>query len=481
MKLFLLLLLFFASIFPQNLSESVSERFIHSLIYETNSLKSFILPNELTASEQLGINYNGVNNKFLISNNIDPEIKDGIKHGTLFYDLKIDFLKRNYSRLTFAVPEMKYQKEYYFKDSFLVSAPFYFSDGWKTFKSRYFEFHVSDPSAINDYSMQHLDNFVAEISKKLDFSPKDLEDLSKNKIKYFLCKDEAEIKNLTGFNTMGIYYLSYDYLITTYNSHYHELLHLLMNFKLKTLPLYTLPFFQEGFAVAYGGRGGKEPEIFNSMAVYLQKSGFISYREILNKEDFSKVDPSISYPLSGLYNKFLIEKLGIGKYLELYKKYSSDDSKINKLVVDTLDLPSNTEWEKYLNNISDQAIIKTNKDISTNSYNLLIKGKTYKIYSNTISYLFAVKDTVLLTSEDKYPGYVSSKYQEIFPVRKYDSQKYLITADSNEVSVYNLFTNNLIAKYVSTFSIPPENVYRKDGFYLFTLPLDVFDNLLNCN
>ena len=196
----------------------------------------------------------------------------------------------------------------------------------------------------------------------------------------------------------------------------------------------------------------------------------MNYSEILNKEDFSKVDPTMSYPLSGLYNKFLIDKLGIVRYLKLYRKYSSDDSGINKLSVDTLDFPSNNEWDKYLDSVSENQVIKSGKYIFSGDYKLLIDSINYKIYTNLTSYLFEIKDTVLLSSEEKYPGYVSSKYCEIFPGRNYDSQKYLITADSGEISVYNLFTNNLIAKYVSSFIIPPENVYRKDGFYIFTLP-----------
>lgn len=477
MKYFLLIILLCPPLLSQNLSASVSERFIHSLIYESKDLKSFLLPEELATSEQFGISYSEISSKFLISNDIDPEIKREVINGTLHYKITIDLLKETYSCLSFSVPEKNYQKLYYFKDSLLISAPMYFSDGWKIIKSRYFEFHVSDPASVNEYSMQNLDGFVDKISRKLDLSSTDMAVLSDKKIKYFLCRDESEIKNLTGFNTMGMYYLPYDYLITTYNSHYHELLHLLMNFKLKTLPLYTLPFFQEGFAVAYGGRGGKEPGIFNSMAVYMLKSGAMSCNEILNKEDFTKVDPSMSCPVSGLFNRFLIDKLGIVKYLKLYRKYSSDDSGISKLAVDTLDFPSYNEWGKYLDSVSGNPAIKTGNNIHTDDYKLLLEKKNYSIYTNAVSYLFELKDTVLLNSDIKYPGYKSSKYREVYPGRNYDSQKYLITADSNEISVYNLLTNNLIAKYVSSFAIPPDNVYIKNGFYIFTIPHNLFDKL----
>jgi hypothetical protein len=478
-KYFLLFILFSEPLLSQNLSASLSESFIHSLIYESNDTRSFLLPEELAASEQLGISYSGVKNKFLISNDIDPEIKKGIINGTLHYDLTIDQLKENYSRLSFLVQEKNYQKQYYFRDSMLVSAPMYFSAGWKIIRSRYFEFHISDPASVNEYSIQHLDSFVDKISGVLGLSSTEMAALSDNKIKYFLCKDEAEIKNITGFNTMGMYYLPYDYLITTYNSHYHELLHLLMNYKLKTLPLYTLPFFQEGFAVAYGGRGGKEPDIFSSMAVYMLKSGFMNYNEILNKEDFSKADASMSYPVSGLYNKFLIHKLGIVNYLKLYRKYCSDNLGINNLIVDTLDFPPYNDWEKYLDSVSKNPAIKTGNNIHTNDYKLFLDKKNYRIYTNATSYLFEIKDSVLLNSEVKYPGYLSYKYHEVYPGRSYDSQKYLITADSGEISVYNLLTNNLIAKYVSSFAIPPANVYSKDGFFIFTLPHNLFDKLDN--
>jgi hypothetical protein len=477
MKFFPLFMLFCIPLFSQNLSALVSERIIHSLIYDANDIKSFLLPEELSASEQLGISYSGISYKFLISNDIDREIKKEIINGNLQYDLSIDLLKGNYSRLSFSVHEKNYQKQYYFRDSMLISSPMYYSAEWKIIRSRYFEFHISDPASLNEYSMRNLDSYVDKISRILGLSSSEIAILFENKIKYFLCKDEAEIKNLTGFNTMGMYYLPYDYLITPYNSHYHELLHLLMNFKLKTLPLFTLPFFQEGFAVAYGGRGGKESDIFSSMAVYLNKSGFMNYIEILNLEDFKKVDASMSYPVSGLYNKFLIDKLGIDKYLKLYRKYSSDDSGINMLSVDTLEFPSYNEWNKFQDSVSENPALKTGNNIYTGDYNLLLDKNNYRIYTNSTSYLFEIKDTALLVSWDKYPGYISSKYREIFPTRNYDSQKYLITADSSEISVYNLFTNNLIAKYVSSFAVPPKNVRRKDGFYIFTLPHNLFDKL----
>ncbi|MDR3666338.1 MAG: hypothetical protein P4L35_05805, partial [Ignavibacteriaceae bacterium] len=83
MKFFPLLLLFCAPLLSQNLSVSFPDRFIHTMIYESGNIKTFLLPEELVASEQFGISYSGVKNKFLISNDIDPEIKEGIKNGSI--------------------------------------------------------------------------------------------------------------------------------------------------------------------------------------------------------------------------------------------------------------------------------------------------------------------------------------------------------------------------------------------------------------
>ncbi len=55
-----------------------------------------------------------------------------------------------------------------------------------------------------------------------------------------------------------MYVVSHDIVVSTYSAHFHELAHLLMNFKLKQPHLYTHPFFLEGllwpWAVGAGRR-----------------------------------------------------------------------------------------------------------------------------------------------------------------------------------------------------------------------------------
>ncbi len=249
---------------------------------------------------------------------------------------------------------------------------------------------------------------------------------------------------------------------------------LLINFKLQNLYLYTLPFLQEGFAVAFGGRGGKEPGVILNMGLFLAKSGMLDYSSLLNKDDFYQNDITMSYPVSGLYNKFLIDKTGIEKYLSLYRKYSTIEYKINSLSIDTSELPSEKEWKNFVNTYSDSSIIIS--QFNRSEYMPLKSNHySYKISANNKYYLFEIKDTLFLSLKDALKGYNSNLFHELFPVKNYTGEKYAVIADSNEISVYNFYSNNLIAKYVRGFSLSQQPVNFENGFYNFLLSKKLFD------
>ena len=86
-----------------------------------------------------------------------------------------------------------------------------------------------------------------------------------------------------------------------------------------------------------------------------------------------------------------------------------------------------------------------------------------------------MKDTLLISTPTILSNFKCKIFDQYFPNRKYNSDKYLIIANQNEISVYNLFSNNLIGKYVASFSIPPNTIPIKDGFYEFVIKKDLFD------
>jgi hypothetical protein len=472
-KAVILIIIYFVSLYSQSLPDSTTRYFINSLLVRRDKLDKFVLPEELELSNRLGVTYKDVDKKYLISNDFDLKTRNEIIKNKFTFTYETDGLDEDYSLLRVIIPKLNLIKEYIFKDSFLISKPFYYSRNWKVNSSRYFVFHISVQNSFNNYGAEKLDNFVTRITHLLNFSDEQIEKLKQNKIHYFLCKDDNEIKQLTGYSARGLFYIPYDYIITTYNCHYHELLHLLINYKLQNLNLYTLPFLQEGFAVAYGGRGGKEPRVIHDMGLFLAKSGMADYTSLLIKPDFYQSDISMSYPVSGLYNKFLINKIGIDKYIVLYKKYSTTEDKIDNMPFDITDLPPNDQWLSFINSYNDSSVSLNIDNI--NNFNLINeKENQYKISSNNKCYLFQMKDTLLFSTE-MILNYKSNLFSEIFPTHNYDSEKYAVIADSNEISVYNFYSNNLAAKYVRGFTLEQKAVPTKNGFYNFLLSKKLFD------
>ncbi|MFZ0453445.1 MAG: hypothetical protein WAM24_06800, partial [Ignavibacteriaceae bacterium] len=425
------------------------------------------------------IEYSGIDNKCLISNDIAPSLRKKISNKELSFTYKIEKLNDDYTKLIFSIPSTKFVREFYFKGSYLVSSPFYFGRKWLKEESKFFIFHISNPLLFNHYAEEKLDNFVDKICNVLKLSNDRVEKLKDNKIHYYLCSDTGEIKSFTGYEARGLYYLPYDYIISTFNCHYHEILHLLINYKLKTLSLYTLPLLQEGFAVAFGGRGGKEPDVILEMGAFLATSNFLNYNFLLDKQDFNHYDATMTYPLAGLYNKFLIDKLGIDKYINLYKKYSGTETKIEKLKIIPDDLPPAEEWGHYLKNYSDSNSIKTGIPVSKTFKEIGKVKNIFTISENQSYYLFLIKDTLLLSPAETMNNYRSKLFHELLPDKIYNGEEYAVIADSNEISVYNFYSNNLIAKYVRSFTWLNKKVPHINNLYQFLIEKNIFDKPLN--
>ena len=420
-------------------------------------LSKFVDDESLELSKRLDINYEGVKNKFLLSYEIDDSILKEIKNNKLKYYLNVTDLKNDFLRIDFVIPSKSYAKLFYFKNNKLISPSEFYTKDWRIFLSKYFRVKVSNPALFNEYSLRKLDDFVDTMIKLLQISDDRMNLLQKEKINYILCKDQDEIKKISGFDTRGIYILAYDEVITTFNTHYHELSHLLMNYKLQNLPLYTLPFFQEGFAVAVGGRGGIGRNILLHIGYFLEKSGYLNFNAILSKEDFMSENASMTYPAAGLYNYFLISSYGINSYINLYLKYSGTSKQVSEFIASQIFLPPVETYKKYLNDFDDKSTVKIHKP-ENNDY-----------------YHFNVRTNLLLSTKEKSNNYVSKKFVELFPNIHYKGQKYLFTADKNEVNVYNLYTNSLIASYTMGFTINGEQVPIEDGYFSFYVKKDVFD------
>jgi len=455
----------------QSLTIERASAFIEAIVIKNQELTNFVLPEELAISKRLGISYIGVENKFLISCEIPEEIIKEINNWEADYIIHIEKIDNEFSILHFECAEMNYKTKYYFQKDYLISTPYFYYKDWQKIESDYFIFYVSEPEHFNQYSIMQLENFVKNNFTILNFTYEEKEILKKEKLIYILCKDEDDIEKLTGYKAKGMGNLAYDYVITTYNCHYHELLHILLNFKLKKLPLYTHPFLQEGFAVAFGGRGGYEPEIILNLGKFLEQSEFIKANQLLNSDDYKTFDVSMSYPLSGLYNLFLINEIGIENYLKLYLEYSSDN--INGSLMDSTELPSQLNWDEFVNNFSSDNEIKI--EFAEESLETLIEDSAYILKGNEEYYLLGTRGSILISTKENEKKYISKIFNETYPNKNYYGEKYLIRVNDSEVAVYNLFTNNLIANYVSGFSVDMKPVPKENGLYKFLINQAIFD------
>jgi hypothetical protein len=394
------------------------------------------------------------------------------------------------------VPSKSYLKIFYLKSGKFIPPSSYFSWNWNTIESKYFIFKISEPKYFNDYCIRKLDEFVDSVSALLNFDEQQKQLLEKEKIYYVLCKDEKEIERVTGFNTRGIYITAFDEVITTYNTHYHELAHLLINFKLKNLSLYTLPFFMEGFAVAVGGRGGISKNVVLDMGFYLQKSGFMTYDSIISNEGFYKEDASITYPVAGLYNEFLIKNLGIEKYIELYKKVNGSLEVIKSFRSDKLNLPGKDEFDKFLKEYENVPSIYVN-EADTNKPRMLLPDGSIVVIRKAMfmrienNYKFIVDSPFLFSPADSNisKDYFSKKYIEVIQddnswdvnLNGLNPPKYGVICDSNNINLYNFFTNEIIAYYSINFSIYKKSVPIINDKYCFFVNQKAFESDLDSN
>ncbi len=438
-------------------SQTPENNFFDALIYGKEDISSFVDSAELVLSNRLGINYLGIKNKYLISYDIDENIKKEITEKKVEYNTAILETDGDYSKVVFSVTALNYSKFFYFRAGKYISPTTYYSRNWTVYTSKYFIFKISEPKYFNEYCIKKLDEFVEKMSDLLEYTGEEKQLLEEEKIYYILCKDEKEIKTVSGFDMRGQYLTAFDEILTTYNTHYHELCHFLINYKLKNLSLYTLPFFMEGFAVALGGRGGMSTRVVTDVGLYLQKKGILTYDSIIDNDAFYREDASLTYPVAGLYNLFLINKIGITAYLDLYKKVNGDLSYLSGLKAGDIKLPDYNLFEQYMNDYLIEKSVILN--YGGNSLNLS-KGTGWAVADLDTCYYFNVKGNIISLypeSNNINSEYKSRIYEEISKTN-YNGENYLIKVDSSYIKVYNCYSNELLESYDVNFSLDSKTV-----------------------
>lgn len=455
------------------LSKSTAETFFEKITKGNTDLSEFVLAEDLAMSKRLGITYDRAPNKFLIQNDIDPKIRRLVRLKRAKASHKVEPLVEGYSKFIYSVPEKEYEKAFFFKGDKLISRANYTTRDWQRVSTRFFSFIISHEADYNTYAVSLLEAFVEEMFVTLAISPADQEVLEREKIVYILCHSTDEMAEITGVANRGEYMLSHDQIISTFNCHRHEVAHLLMNYKLKRLPLYTHHLLQEGFACAFGGRGDKDPAVILNLGVFLQGSEFMDYNDLLAHQTFVENDPSLSYPLSGIYNRFLMAEWGLEKYLKFYLRHSGDSPDLSKYDVKPSELPPTEALTEFLSAYEESVAISFAEFDYTEKP--MIKKKWGRVWDGGDQYHFMLKKPIRLRPKKPLKEFQSQEYQEMFPDDKYKGEKYILEVTDDEVKLFNFYTATLVVFYAKGLSLEPQDIRNAEGEFQFTLKKSVFD------
>jgi hypothetical protein len=477
--------------------EIILEEYFRALeAAEWQNAESFWIPKLIEKSKRLDIRYENILAKYDCGSPIIAYL-EFVRAGAISIDFPDyrdagDYLEIDV-RLSMARDSLEFA--YYLEESdgrWRISSPLrIFTCGWNRTSTKYCNIIYRDSSLINGYALEALDEYIERAADILQISREKMKLLANQKLDYYLC-DSTDIKLLTGYDAHGMCNLQFDAIISRHLPHEHEISHFLINYALGELPLYTLSFFQEGLAVALGGRWGKSREVILQLGYVIIENDFMDLEGLLTHDGFHKKcdSPDISYPMCGLFLDLLISRIGIDSLKKLYLEVSGNESKLYGITLDDVkELISSffsAKWPEILGIFDihrrkfESSGIKPAPEAVTSPPDIETRfsGGVVRIWDIKNQYLFEIRaeesiasGVILLKSKKDSisPAYRSWMYSEHLPGRDYNSEMFGIVFTSSEIGLYNYFTNHLLAKYVSGF-FGNESLLSGDGksirFYL---------------
>ncbi|MCX6828692.1 MAG: hypothetical protein NT002_05355 [candidate division Zixibacteria bacterium] len=381
------------------------------------------------------------------------------------------------------------------KDYWLIYPQDYYSGSWPVSESKYFRFHINPDmaSSSNPIAIQSLDDFVDSTGRKIGITPERLSLLATQKIDYYFCQGEGQVGTLSGRIGKGYYDLGADAIITSIFPHYHEVAHLLVNFKLQNLPIFTVPFMQEGTAVYLGGRWQRAPDVMIDFGKYILDNGITEIDSVLlESENASSPSADIAFPVTACLADYLCTTLGNEKFFALYKNLSGNYTFVSRLKPDSVKqlvtgfagknwTELMDDFKKYLGSRKGATgrifpgDVATDKVLISDSGVVLSKSNKWLKIECTASGDERVDINVLFNQIPELKDKLSSIFYEQYrQTRPFLGYRYGLKLDKNEIGLYDYATNQLKAKYVYDFA--PDPAYYDSTRNKFTAYFDI--NLL---
>ncbi len=461
-KIALCLVMIFSANF---LMAAISEKqvsIIENLIMNQHLSDNQIDQEYLESCQRLNIRYSDACDKCLFGFESFSEFKTDLLGKSLaFQTIQIDSV---FSKIIIT-NQSKDSKTIFLKKDRLISSAFYYRQISQTYECQYYKYYFSDSTRFNQFASNYLDNETDKFLKNVGLNKDSMKVnlLKTKKINYIICKDMDEMECITGFRTNGIALLNEDTIVSIDPAHFHEAIHILINFVTEKPFLYTHPLFQEGLAVALGGRSGRSAETMIEAGKFLTDAGFICVSDLFNIQDFNQTDPSISYPVSAYVVTAELSE-GYDHFLKLYRKYSGNAQQINQMIINQNDLINQ--------NKRDSLTSKYNAPFNTKNINKkqLSKKENWTISeisnnnSNDYCYSLIIKKGIYLFEIDKrINGFKSRIFAENLPNTNYKQQRYLLKVDENECILYDLFLEKIIYMISNGFSDQPLIIEQKNN------------------
>lgn len=394
--------------------------------------------------------------------------------------LSPEFVRLEFSTIVTGL-ELKW---YYFlqrKDGYfwLCYPEDYYAKDWTVQTSKYFRIHAHPDRVqfLNPVLLTEADRFVERIADSLQIDKKTLADMAVQKIEYYYCDGDDAVKAITGVVTKGIYDLASNDVISSDFPHFHEIVHLLVNVKLREIPLATLPLLREGMAVRYGGRWGKRPSALADLGGFLIQEKIVELDSIVTARGFDEASTAdIAYPVAGVFTSYLVDKIGQVKYIDLYRSLSGD-----KDIVDTinhiqvhraiLSATGMTEWSDLLNDFgtylkSGSARWSVAAPGSAAKAKRILADPKCTVLQNAdwIEFDFvsdsagAPRGNFLFGKDQQLAQQRSMLFHEQYgDDQPFDGFRFGVRFDGNEAGLYDYATNELVAKYI--WGITPSDQY----------------------
>ncbi|MFZ5979008.1 MAG: hypothetical protein ACOYVF_00095 [Candidatus Zixiibacteriota bacterium] len=383
---------------------------------------------------------------------------------------------------------------YYVKESgdyyWLIYPQDYFGRTWPVRESRYFRIHYHPDIGkyLNDVLLEEADRFVENTAKTLNISSADVAVIADKKIEYYYCDSDETVKEITGQTTKGMFDLPSNDIISANFPHFHELLHFLINYRLRRLPLFTLPIIQEGMAVYYGGRWGKKPSALFDLGIYIYREGFIDIDSILTYRGFHNYSGAdISYPVAEIFTAFLIDRLGQDKMFELYLtlsgKYRELDSlSVTDIQAKIMSATGHEQWTDLIadfNKYLDHAVsgegaaspgkVTSGKVVLEGSGFKVTEDKTWLAFEFTSPHDKPLRGSLFFGYDQRLAGQHSPLFEEQYSLDSlpFNGYRFGVRFDRNEAGYYDYGTSELVAKFI--WGITPLEGYYNEADNTITI------------